>query len=244
MKLVVYKGFDENFLSKVKEEPLVDNIIASKNDVLKFDKKTRKKLDMALLSMDESDEMWVSYAEYTLIKNRVDDAIEEDGLKLVIFTNNLYPDYYPLAFDISDELANEIEKNLDSDSIDDCSEECQRYLAVYNTLINVSGTYYGSFYNYEYEKDEAIVTKPYYINQIVIEDSQVKTDIDIFINEDVNTYLRDLSRIRDINVRKDRKMINDEKMFKIFTYIYDIHNHIRMNYPLVTKGALLYLSIR
>ena len=151
MKLVVYKGFDENFLSKVKEEPLVDNIIASKNDVLKFDKKTRKKLDMALLSMDESDEMWVSYAEYTLIKNRVDDAIEEDGLKLVIFTNNLYPDYYPLAFDISDELANEIEKNLDSDSIDDCSEECQRYLAVYNTLINVSGTYYGSFYNYEYE---------------------------------------------------------------------------------------------
>lgn len=83
MKLVVYKGFDENFLSKVKEEPLVDNIIASKNDVLKFDKKTRKKLDMALLSMDESDEMWVSYAEYTLIKNRVDDAIEEDGLKLV-----------------------------------------------------------------------------------------------------------------------------------------------------------------
>lgn len=199
MKLVVYKGFDENFLSKVKEEPLVDNIIASKNDVLKFDKKTRKKLDMALLSMDESDEMWVSYAEYTLIKNRVDDAIEEDGLKLVIFTNNLYPDYYPLAFDISDELANEIEKNLDSDSIDDCSEECQRYLAVYNTLINVSGTYYGSFYNYEYEKDEAIVTKPYYINQIVIEDSQVKTDIDIFINEDVNTYLRDLSRIIDIN---------------------------------------------
>lgn len=40
MKLVVYKGFDEEFLSNVKEEPLVDGAIATKLDVLKFDKKT------------------------------------------------------------------------------------------------------------------------------------------------------------------------------------------------------------
>lgn len=196
MKLVVYKGFDENFLSMVKEEPLVDNIIALKADVLKFDKKTRKQLDLALLSMDESDELWVSYEEYTLIKNRVDDAIEEDGLEIVVFVNNLYPDYYPLEFDMSDELVNEIEKNLNSEFADDCSEECKRYLTIYNTLVNVNGTYYGSYYNYEYEKDSTIVSKPYYMNQIVIEDSQVKTDIDIFINEDVDTCSL-VSRMRD-----------------------------------------------
>lgn len=40
MKLVVYKGFDEEFLSMVKEEPLVDGTIATKLNVLKFDKKT------------------------------------------------------------------------------------------------------------------------------------------------------------------------------------------------------------
>lgn len=195
MKLVVYKGFDEEFLSKVKEEPLVDGAIATKLDVLKFDKKTRKQLDMALISLEESDEVWVTYSEYTLIKNRVDDAIEEDGLELIIFTNNLYPDYYPLPFELTDELIAEIEKNLNSDSTDDCSKECQRYLTIYNTLINVDGTYYGSFYNYEYEKNDAIVSKPYYLDQIVIEDAQVIADIDIFVNEDVDTYLRDLARI-------------------------------------------------
>lgn len=162
MKLVVYKGFDEEFLSNVKEEPLVDGAIATKLDVLKFDKKTRKQLDMALLSLEENDEVWVTYSEYTLIKNRVDDAIVEDGLELIIFTNNLYPDYYPLTFELTDDLVAEIEKNLNSDSTDDCSEECQRYLTIYNTLVNVGGTYYGSFYNYEYEKDDAIVSKPYY----------------------------------------------------------------------------------
>lgn len=89
MKLVVYKGFNEEFLSMVKEEPLVDGTIATKLNVLEFDKKTRKQLDMALISLEESDEVWVTYSEYTLIKNRVDDAIEEDGLELIIFTNNL-----------------------------------------------------------------------------------------------------------------------------------------------------------
>lgn len=195
MKLVVYKGFDEEFLSMVKEEPLVDGTIATKLNVLEFDKKTRKQLDMALISLEESDEVWVTYSEYTLIKNRVDDAIEEDGLELIIFTNNLYPDYYPLPFELTTDLIDEIEKNLNSDSTDDCSKECQRYLTIYNTLVNVDGVYYGSFYNYEYEKNDAIVSKPYYLNQIVIEDAQVKSDIDIFVNEDVDTYLRDLARI-------------------------------------------------
>ena len=125
----------------------------------------------------------------------MDDAIEEDGLELIIFTNNLYPDYYPLPFELTTDLIDEIEKNLNSDSTDDCSKECQRYLTIYNTLVNVDGVYYGSFYNYEYEKNDAIVSKPYYLNQIVIEDAQVKSDIDIFVNEDVDTYLRDLARI-------------------------------------------------
>lgn len=79
MKLVVYKGFNEEFLSMVKEEPLVDGTIATKLNVLKFDKKTRKQLDMALISLEESDEVWVTYSEYTLIKKGCD-AIEEDGL--------------------------------------------------------------------------------------------------------------------------------------------------------------------
>jgi len=231
MKLVVYKGFDEEFLSNVKEEPLVDGAIATKLDVLKFDKKTRKQLDMALLSLEENDEVWVTYSEYTLIKNRVDDAIVEDGLELIIFTNNLYPDYYPLTFELTDDLVAEIEKNLNSDSTDDCSEECQRYLTIYNTLVNVGGTYYGSFYNYEYEKDDAIVSKPYYLNQIIIEDAQVKSDMDIFVNEDVDTYLRDLSRVIDMKPSVIGLKMTDglvSKRIVLSLQAYCVANNIRL----------------
>ena len=152
MILLVYKGFEEDFLSKIEDKPLVDMNIMERLYVLKYSKKMRKQIDMALLSLEENDKVWLTYEEYTLIKNRVDDAIREDGLRLTIFTNNLYPDYYPLPFELPEELAAEIEKKLNSDSMDECSEECQKYLSVYNTLVHVEGTYYGSFYNFEYDK--------------------------------------------------------------------------------------------
>ena len=198
MKLNVYKGFNIDFLSILHGEPLVKNEIKSKLNVLTFDRNVKKKLELALLSLDENDEVWISYEEYTLIKNRVDDAIEEDGLKVTIFTNNLYPDYYPLPFKISDSLQEEIEKNFNSDAADDSTEACRRYLAIYNALINIDGVLYGSFYNYEYEKENKVTLKPYYSNKATVQDGIASSDMNIFINEDIDTYLRTFSRIQDI----------------------------------------------
>ena len=195
MILLVYKGFEEDFLSKIEDKPLVDMNIMDRLNVLKYSKKMRKQIDMALLSLEEDDKVWLTYEEYTLIKNRVDDAIREDGLRLTIFTNNLYPDYYPLPFELPEELATEIEKNLNSDSMDECSEECQKYLSVYNTLVHVEGTYYGSFYNFEYDNENDVDIKPFYSSMIAIEESQEPADMDLFVNEDIDIYLRNLARI-------------------------------------------------
>ena len=79
MKLTVYKGFDKDFLEHLDETPLIEDSIVAKKEVLRFDKKTRKKLDMALLSLEDGDNAWITYEEYSLIKKRIDDAIEEDG---------------------------------------------------------------------------------------------------------------------------------------------------------------------
>ena len=101
MKLTVYKGFDSAFLESLTDPMLVETEISTKRDVLEFDKKTRKQLDIALIGMEDDEEAWVTYEEYSLIKTRVDEAIKEDGLSLVVFRNNLYPDYYPLPFNLS-----------------------------------------------------------------------------------------------------------------------------------------------
>lgn len=199
MKLTVYKGFDRSFLESLQEKPLISGDVCFKKNVLLFDRSTRKELAKALLSLDEDESAWITYEEYSLISKRIDDAIEEDGLNLTIFRNNLYPDYYPIPFPISVELSDEITKMVNGDTTANASEQCQRYLAIYNTLSEVDGVYYGSFYNIEYEHVDEILVQDFYPCNLAIEDSQDISDYNVFINEDVDTYLRDLERINAIN---------------------------------------------
>lgn len=197
MRLLVYKGFHVDFLKGISKDALLSSDITDKLNVLSFDKKYRKSLDRALLDLDEHDEVWVTYEEFTLIKSRVADAVEDDGLEVVIIRNNMYPDYYPISFDMDDTLVVEIRNRLENDNVDETSELCDRFLAIYNTLVTVDGTHYGSFYNYEYDREEELQIKDFYPANISVEDSQEDSDYDVFINEDVDTYLRDLNRISD-----------------------------------------------
>ncbi len=145
--------------------------------------------------MEDDDEAWVTYEEYSLIKAHVDEAIKDDGLSVIVYRNNIYPDYYPLSFELSDALAKEITKALNGDSSVDASEECGRFIAVYNALVDVDGVYYGSFYNYEYDKDEGIHLQDYYPSRIVVEEGQTTSDYNIFFNDDIETYLRDFAKM-------------------------------------------------
>ena len=82
MKLIVYKGFDKDFPEHINETPLIGWDVSEKKNVLLYDKKTRKKLDMTLLSLEDNDSAWITYEEYSLIKNRIEDAVEEDRLQI------------------------------------------------------------------------------------------------------------------------------------------------------------------
>ena len=152
-------------------------------------------MNAALLSMEDDDSAWITYEEYTLIKNRIDDAIEEDGLKLTIFRNNLYPDYYPLEFEIDEYLSREIIDTINGDSNVEQSDECSKFTAIYNALVNIEGTLFGSFYNYEYDNSKAVTVVDFYPQNLIIEDVKAESEYDIYINEDIDTYLRDLKRI-------------------------------------------------
>lgn len=194
MKLVIYKGFDKNFLSQLEATPLVNTSIDDKKDVLKFDKQTRKKLEMGLL-MEPASEVWITYEEYSLIRNRVEDAIKEDELQVTIYKNNLYPECYPLEFTVSQEMALEIPRVLNGDTLDVPTDDVSKYLVVYNSIVEVDGTFYGSFYNFEFDSEQAIHVLDYYPADIHIGQLASKTDFDLFINNDVDTYLRDLQRM-------------------------------------------------
>lgn len=194
MTLYVYKGFERDYLAQLDGTPLVEGDISAKIDVLAFSKKTRKALERELLDLEDNDKAWVTYQEYSLIKARVDDAISEDGLEVVIYKNNLYPEYYPIEFEISEELASEIMSGLDGHDLGALSDACAQFLAVYNALVRVDGQFYGSFFNYEYEKTDGITITNFYPSGR-FSDVNDATEFQMYLNEDIETYLRDLSDI-------------------------------------------------
>ena len=194
MKLLIYKGFDIAFLEQLDETPLVDGDIAAKINVLSSQKKTRKVLERELLDLEDSDVVWITYQEYSLIKTRVDEAVVEDGLEVVIYRNNLFPDYYPIEFELTEELAAEIERGLDGQEPGTLSDDCTKFLTVYNALVHIDGQYYGSFFNYEYEKTERITTIDFYPAGRLHSDNG-NAEFHIYLNEDIETYLRDLSAL-------------------------------------------------
>jgi len=199
MKLTVYKGFDQEFLGTIQERALTVSGIKEKKNVLKFDSSVRRLLAKELLSLGDCDSAWITYEEYALINKIVDDAVKEDGLIVKIYRNNLYPDYYPIDFPLSTETATEIMGIINGDIQTDASEDCQRYLAIYNTLSEIDGNFFGSFYNYEYEYTNEIPFEDFYPYNMTIEESQESANYSIFINDDVDTYLRDLKRVSTTN---------------------------------------------
>lgn len=195
MKLTIYKGFDENFLKGLQYEPLVDNNVENKLNVLLFDKKTIKKLAVSLLDMDEDDEKWITYEEFSIIKNRVDDQIDDFDLEVTICKNNIYPDYYELPFKINDELATEIDEVIEKSKISNISPECTNYTAVYNSIYSVGDKYYGGFYNFEFEDEKRYKVQNYYPCTMCIENSDEKPEYTVFVNNDISSYLKDYNEI-------------------------------------------------
>ena len=196
MEIIVYKGFDTLFLENLDIKPLLNNGIGEKSNVLKYDKKLVKALKAAFIGLEDCDQVWVTYEEYTVLRGLIDDAIDSDNIVNKIVKNNVFPDCYPLSFDLDASVAEEImqltEGNSDKED-SDLSEECANYLKFYNTLFNIDGTFFGGFYNYEYDLENVVVEDYYAITKILKGNKTV--DSTIFINDDVETYLRDLSRL-------------------------------------------------
>ena len=195
MKLFVYKGFPTDFLAALTVLPLVDSEIASKKNVLLFDNKIRRALDRSLLNMEDDEEFWITYEEYALLKDRVELAVKDYGLEVVIYINNLYPEYYPIEFDLNEELLEEIRNNLDLETAAEQTIACKNFLSVYNSLESIDGELFASFYNYELEKGLKVTVSPYY-PAAFSQDSIDVVDLHVHITNDIPLFLKELMRIK------------------------------------------------
>lgn len=200
MKLVVYKGFDKQFFDELRNvQPLIEMDISIKKNVLNYDKTLKRKLASALDSMDDADVRWITYEEYSFIKDRIDIAVKDYDLEVLIYINNLFPDYYPIEFPLNEDLLLEIMKNINLEIQDEVSDNCKQFLNIYNSIIKIEDNLYVSFYNFEYEKGLKVEIKKYYSHALNIADSLDCQDYSIYLNDDIETYLKCLEYIKEFS---------------------------------------------
>ena len=196
MRINVYKGFAEESLAKLQESPILDMPFSERTNVLKYDKKLRKKIDLAIMSMGDTETRWMTYEEYAFVRERIELHIDEDDLEVCIYRNNLLPDYYPLPFEIEPELLDEILNHLNNDTTEPTSEACTLVLSIYSAITDVDEKLFGCYYNYEYEKSGKTKSIDYYPSTLDVPISIIKGDYDLMINDDIDSYLRDYLHIQ------------------------------------------------
>lgn len=195
MELFIYKGFGVDFLKAINDKPLVESTIENKIDVRCFDVKTRKKIDANLVLMEDDEIRWLTYEEYTLIKDRVALAIKDYGLKVTCFVNNIYPDCYPIEFDIEENVYYELKRIEEDGYGKELSEVAKKINDIYSAVYFIEGKYYGTFFNFEYDKESKIETKFYYPTDIRKSGEKRSADIAVLINDDIEAYLKTLNKI-------------------------------------------------
>lgn len=248
MELKIYKGFKIEFLKELKiEDALIPGDIFSKVNVYDFDTKLRKKLDASLTLLDENDSKWITYEEYTLIKDRVILSSNDYGLKATVIVNNLMADIYPLPFDIDETLFQEVKEVENSDKKENLSLKPKKVLDIYSSIVEVNGVYYGTFYNYEYDKSNKVESANYYPSDVKVEDIKKPSDLSIFINDDLESYLRILNRIniekpktisiRETGTRASKRIVNsihaycNQNDIKVLAY----YEELKKDDPLVDE---------
>ena len=185
MELKIYKGFDIDFLKTLNlNDALISGDVASKLNVLGFDVKLRKKLDASLTLLDDEDSKWITYEEYSLIKDRVALSVHDYGLKATVIVNNLMADVFPIPFVLDEKLFFEVKQAENSEKKENLSDDAKKIMDVYSSLLKVDNIFYGTFYNYEYDKTNKVESVNYYPSDIKVHDLKKESDLPIYINDD------------------------------------------------------------
>ena len=107
------------------------------------------------------------------------------------------------------------------------SADAKKVLDIYSSIIKVGNLYYGTFYNYEYDRVNNVDTVHYYPSDIEVENIKQESDLPIFINDALESYLHILHRI--IENKPNTISIRDTKSRASNRIVNSIHAYSKKN---------------
>ena len=168
--LVVYKGYEKEFLEREKDKRLVDTEIENKINISKTIDNVSKKVMEAITQkytrlVDE--DLWITYEELSACHEALTAIAKVFNIKICVYDNNKYYNIYPVEYYDKDYmeslLKNQNDESFENENID----------LIYSYVYEINEKYYVQYNNYEYDgKGQIKVRKRYNaaINELISED--------------------------------------------------------------------------
>ena len=186
--LIIYKGFEKEYLEKNLENSLINNKLEEKVNISGVKKEVAKKVisEFTLNSEElKKDEKWITYEEFSVCYKTIIELSELYEIELKVIENNKYYNVYHLDFYDKEELTHLIEmQNFENIQVDED--------IIYSYVYNINDEYYVQYHNYEYDYHKKIKIEKRYDKK----DVQIhkKSDVDyIFeITNNIEVYLENI----------------------------------------------------
>ena len=203
MKIIVYKGFNKEFLENLENEALLENSVDDKMDIFKIDDNYEEEIQLSILrKRNSTNSYWITYEEFTAAYDYLILRASEGKLKIEVVDNNIYPTMYPVKLNIEDEIYEKYinsKENINEKITDERLEKINKF---YSELIKINDNYYASYNNYEMQYNPDIKsTKRFYTEEIIECDSK-ECDYLIKIGDDIGDYLSFVTSSQFLNSKK------------------------------------------
>ena len=187
--LIIYKGYEKQYLEKEKQNALVEGEIETKINIGTDHKTTTQKVVAGLLANIEelkNTDKWITYEEFTVSHQNVLNLAELYNIKIKILENNKYYNIYHLDYYDQENLENQIEKQNINLGEEDKTEN------IYSYIYKINGEYYVQYNNYEYDNQDKIKIQKRYNGKSVQLKTESQVDYIFEISNNIETYLENI----------------------------------------------------
>ena len=156
--LIVYKGYEVNYLEKIKAKELVNSTIDEKININDENKTAQDIISQLTASAEtlQKEERWITYEEFSVSYKTIISLADIFKIKIQIDVNNKYYNIYPLEIYDSSRLEEIISKQSDDMNSEDQTS------AIYSYIYKIDNNYYAQYHNYEYDYTDKIEVKQRY----------------------------------------------------------------------------------
>ena len=186
--LIVYKGYEVNYLEKIKAKELVNSTIDEKININDENKTAQDIISQLTASAEtlQKEERWITYEEFSVSYKTIISLADIFKIKIQIDVNNKYYNIYPLEIYDSSRLEEIISKQSDDMNSEDQTS------AIYSYIYKIDNNYYAQYHNYEYDYTDKIEVKQRYNGENVTLQREYSVDYIFEISENKELYLKNI----------------------------------------------------